>query len=164
MAFNLTPWKKRSALPVRREESDPFLALQKEMNRLLEDFNQSFGMTAFDGEQKGIWSPVVNVSEDDKNVTVSAELPGLDEKDVEVSVSDNILTIRGEKKEEKEDKGKNYYRMERHYGSFQRDVVLPSEVEMDKADATFKRGVLTISLPKSKEAQKEVKKIEVKAR
>jgi len=166
MAFRLSPWqgKKSQNLPARREErQDPFTLLQREMNRLFEDFNRGFELEPFGGEGAKTWTPRVNVAENDKEVTITAELPGMDEKNIDISVSDNVLTIKGEKHDENEEKGRNFYRMERSFGSFQRSIALPAEVEMDKADASFKKGVLTVTLPKSKEAQKEVKKIEVKS-
>jgi len=161
MALNLTPWKKRSAPLAPRENNEPFTSLQQEMNRLFDEFSRSFGLATTE-EGFGVFAPMVNVSEDEASVVVSAELPGLEEKDIEVSVADDVLTIRGEKKEEKEDKGKNYFRMERHYGEFRREIPLPSEVEVDKVEASFKNGVLKVTLPKSKKARTEVRKIEVK--
>ncbi len=163
---DLIPWKREEQrVPVRREESYPLQSLQQEMNRLFDEFFNRLNLTPFRmlEEQWDVFSPRVNVVENDKQVKVSAELPGLDEKDIDVSLSNNVLTISGEKKEETEDRGKNYYCMERSYGSFRRSIPLPCEVDSDKADATFKNGVLTITLPKTAEAQRR-KKIAVKAR
>jgi HSP20 family protein len=103
----------------------------------------------------------VDVAEMEDEIKVSAELPGLDNEDIDVSLSDDVLTISGEKKEEKEEKGKNYYRSERSYGAFRRDIPLPSQVDADKVDAVFQKGVLTITLPKTAEAK--AKKVTVKA-
>jgi HSP20 family protein len=102
------------------------------------------------------------VSETDKEIKVSAELPGMDDKDIDVSLTRDALTIKGEKKEEKEDKGKDYYKMERSYGSFTRSIPLPVEVDTDKVQATFKKGVLEITLPKTAKAIQETKKIPIK--
>jgi len=154
----LAPWRKRSHLPVRHEDHDPFAALHNEMNRVFDNFFRGFETKPISGE----WLPRVNITENDQGLCVTTELPGISEKDIDVSLSNDSLTIRGEKKEEKEEKGKNYYRSERSFGAFQRDIQLPFGVEVDKVEAKFKNGVLTISLPKSKEAQKETKKIEVK--
>jgi HSP20 family protein len=151
-------------VPVKRAEYDPFYKLQRNMNRLFDNFYNNFGLASFEpsGEWPGALSPSVDVTENDQEITVSAELPGLDEKDIEVSLAHNVLTVSGEKKEEKEDKGKDFYRMERSYGSFQRSVSLPAEVEPDKVEARFNKGVLTITLPKTVEAQKQTKRIPVK--
>jgi HSP20 family protein len=154
---DLVPWKwGEKKVPVRREGEDPFYAMQRDMDRFVEDFFGSrFGLAPFGrlAEQFGTFSPQVDVTESDQEIKVSAELPGLDEKDIEVSLGRGMLTISGEKKAEKEDKGENYYRMERSYGSFRRTIPLPSEVEADQVEATFKKGVLTITLPKTAEAQ-----------
>jgi len=132
------------------------------MNRLFEEFQLG---PWFSGEEGGemAWSPRVNLSENEKELVVSAELPGMDEKNIDVSVSNDVLSIRGEKTEEKEEKEQDYHRVERRFGTFQRDIPLPAEVESDKVDATFKNGVLTIHLPKSPQAQTDVRKIQVKA-
>lgn len=111
------------------------------------------------------WSitPAVDISENEKEYEITAELPGLDEKDIEVALANGGLTIKGEKQEEKEEKKKDYYLHERHFGSFQRYFPLPEDVDGDKIEARFKKGVLIVTLPKKPEAQKQVKKIAVKA-
>lgn len=147
---------------VKRNGDDPFTMLQREMNDLFDNFFRSFDIGPF-GSRMGEFTPRVDVSETDKEIKVSAELPGMDEKDIEVTLNKDSLTIKGEKKEEKEDKGKDYYRMERSYGSFSRTIPLPLEVETDRAEATFKKGVLTVTLPKTAKAIKETKKIAIKA-
>ena len=109
------------------------------------------------------WSPpAIDITEDDKAYRITAELPGLDEKDIDVTVSGDILTIKGKKSSEKEEEKKDYHVSERHYGSFQRSFTLPDGVEHDKIAADLTKGVLTITLPKTAEAQKPQKKIEVK--
>jgi len=107
--------------------------------------------------------PAVDVSETDKAFEITVELPGMDEKNVEVKVSNSILTIKGEKQEEKEEKKKDYYRRERSFGSFERSFQVPEGVDADKIEANFKKGVLAVMLPKNPEAQKAEKKIAVKA-
>jgi HSP20 family protein len=162
---DLIPWRREGKrVPVRREEERSLLSFQDEMNRLFDQFFGGWGLAPFREfpEQWDAFSPRVDVVEGDKEVTVSAELPGMDEKEIDVSLSHGVLTISGEKREEKEDKGKNYYRMERSYGSFQRSVPLPSEVDEDKAEATFKKGVLTITLPKAAAARAS-KRISIKS-
>jgi HSP20 family protein len=152
----------------------PFESLRREVERLFEDFGRGFGWSPsrspmsivqpFWGREVG-WSgtPVVDVAEREKDYQITAELPGMEEKDVEVNLSDDVLTIKGEKKEEKEAKQKDYYVSERRYGSFQRSFRVPDGVDTNKIEARFKNGVLTLILPKSPEAQKKEKKIEIKS-
>jgi HSP20 family protein len=130
---DLIPWKKKE--PAQREKEraiqtsdQPFLTFQQEMNRLFDDF---FGRSALEpfGAFRQEWdafSPRVDVAETDSEIVVSAELPGLDDEDIEVNLARGLLTISGEKKQEKEKKGRNHYRVERSYGSFQRSVAMPS--------------------------------------
>ncbi|HTL52289.1 MAG TPA: Hsp20/alpha crystallin family protein [Planctomycetota bacterium] len=166
----LMPWhwsEKSPAASTRRDEEYPLLALQRNMNKMFEEFFTGSDMEPFEpsrfGFSKGAFTPAVNVADHEKEIEVTAELPGMEEKEIQVSVQDDFLTISGEKKEEKEEKKENgYYRMERHYGSFQRVVALPAEVAADKAEAKFKNGVLHITLPKKPEALAKTKKIPVK--
>ena len=152
----------------------PFESLRREVDRLFDDFaggiwRSPFGRSFFDMEparrSQSVMSamPAVDVTETDKAFEIIAELPGMDEKNIEVKVADGVLTIKGEKREEKEEKNKDYYVSERSFGSFQRSFQVPSGVDTDKIDASFKNGVLTVTLPKSTEAQKAEKKIAVKA-
>lgn len=163
---DLVPWKwGEKNVPVKREEADPFYSLHREIDRLFDDFmGRGFGLTRFGDftDRFSAFNPQVDVTENDKEIKVAAELPGLDEKDIEVSLSGDMLTISGEKKAEKEDKRENYYRMERSYGSFQRSVALPVEVDTEKVEATFKNGVLQVTLPKLHPGQETRKKISVK--
>ncbi len=163
----------KKLLPARRrEESDPFALLHREMNRVFDDFSRGLGWPSrlwrapfdmLEGGSAAAWMPSVDVAETDKEVKVTAELPGLDEKDVNVEISEDVLTLSGEKKSEKEDRGKNYHRSERSYGSFYRAVSLPAEVDRDRAEAVFKKGVLTVTLPKTAAAQSKARKISVKS-
>jgi len=107
--------------------------------------------------------PRLDVTEDAKSLTVTAELPGMSDKDIDISISSDTLTIRGEKKDEKEDNNKNYYYSERSYGSFLRSIPLSQQIDTDKVSANFKKGVLTITLPKTVSAMDATKKISVKA-
>ncbi|HEY84791.1 MAG TPA: Hsp20/alpha crystallin family protein [Chloroflexi bacterium] len=164
---SLLPWKHGEKNVAIQRADNPVYSLQREMNRLFDDFFPTdFGLAPFKefgpGEGFGAFSPSVDIAETDKEIKVSTELPGLSEDDIEVSLSGDTLTISGEKKAEKEDKGKNYYRMERSYGSFRRAIPLPCEVETDKVNATFKKGVLNIVLPKTSQAQEAVKKIAIR--
>jgi HSP20 family protein len=157
---NLVPFGKKS-VPVRREEEKPFALLRREIDSLFDNFFRGFDIEPFESRM-GAFTPQVDVTENDKEIKISAELPGMDEKDIDLSLQNDMLTIKGEKKEEKEDKGKDYYRMERSYGSFIRTIPLPVEVETDKVEAKFKKGVLSITLPKTAKAVAETKKIAVK--
>ena len=116
-------------------------------------------MFSFFNEEK-TWVPAFDVSENEKEYIISAELPGIDVKDLDVNLSDGVLTVKGEKKEEKEDKNKSYHRVERYYGSFQRSFRIPAEIITDKIDAQYKDGILKLILPKAE--ANAPKKIEVK--
>ncbi|MDA0991421.1 MAG: Hsp20/alpha crystallin family protein [Verrucomicrobia bacterium] len=149
--------------------SNPLIGLHKEVDRLFDDFMGDFrpwrsGMRLWD-DSDGELVPKVDVSETDKEVQVTADLPGIDEKDIEVTLSDGVLTIKGERKAEKEEKDekKSFHRIERSYGLYRRSIALPNEVEEDKIKADFAKGVLTIKMPKTAKAQSRVKKISVKA-
>jgi HSP20 family protein len=157
---DIVPFGKKN-IPVRREDENPFAVLRSEMDSLFENFFRGFDLQPFESRLGG-FNPKVDVTENDKEIKISAELPGMDEKDIDVSLQKDVLTIKGEKKEEKEDKGKDYYRMERSYGSFSRSVPMPVDVETDKIEAKFKKGVLSITLPKTAKAVAETKKIAVK--
>lgn len=151
----------------------PFESLRREVDRLFEEFGQGMWPALFRGPFHGFetsWppalamgaGPAVDIVERDDAYEVAAELPGLDEKDIEVKVVDDGLTIKGEKTEAKEEKKKGYHLQERRWGSFERSFRIPEGVDADKIAATFRKGVLTVTLPKKPEAQKAPKKIEVK--
>jgi HSP20 family protein len=162
--MNLTsiiPWKKEERPLARRHgDGDPLALLQRRMNGLFEDF---FGRSSFDlwNGFEGSFAPRIDVSEGDKEVRISAELPGLDEKELDVTLSGNLLTIKGEKKEEQEEEKGAYWHSERRYGYFERSVPLPQGVDADKATAKFKKGVLKVTVPKKPEAQSSRRKIEL---
>ena len=154
---SLVPWSlSRRRIPVRYINRAPAYPV----NRLFDDFFNEFSFALRPSNGAG-FNPSIDISETDNEIKIAAELPGLAENDVEVSLTDNVLTISGEKKAEEKDEGENYYRVERSYGSFARSITLSHEVEADKIEATFKNGVLTVILPKAPEAQ--TKKIAVKA-
>lgn len=108
-------------------------------------------------------APAVDIAETDKAYEIVAELPGIDEDDIEVKLANGGLTIKGTKQDEKEEKKKNYYLHEHHFGAFERYFAMPEGVDRDKIEASFKKGVLTVTLPKTAEARKAEKKIPVKA-
>jgi HSP20 family protein len=164
---DVVPKTTPGTLAVRREWEYPFASFQREMNKLFDDFFGGFDLSPWAPLERRLataFTPHVDVSETDKEIKVSVELPGMDEKDIDVSLTRDTLTIKGEKKEEKEEQGKDYYRMERSYGSFTRSVPLPVEVDTDKVQATFKKGVLDITLPKTARAIQETKKVPVKSK
>lgn len=131
--------------------------LRSEMDRLWDDYFGS-GRRAFKPE---IWVPSVDVSETNEKIVVKAEIPGMDSKDIDISLSGDILTIKGEKKSEREEKDENYHLVERSHGSFARSLRLPVAVEADKIEAAYKQGVLTVTCPKKEDVKP--KAIEIKA-
>ena len=134
---------------------EPFGLLRQEIDRLFEHFTRGFTFEPFRMIERRTrqFSPTVDVSESDKDVTVTVELPGMDEKDIKVSVTDGHLVIRGEKTEEKEEKKKGYYRTERSFGEFSRIIPVPTGVDTNKVSTVFKKGLLSITLPKTKETR-----------
>ncbi|MDG4880398.1 Hsp20/alpha crystallin family protein [Mesorhizobium sp. WSM4884] len=169
------PVKTEKNAPAARSDhwTGPFESLRREIDRLFDDFHpfdlrlpstRSFFGRDFPALRSD-WSvaPAMDLIEKANEYEITAELPGIDEKNVEIKLANNVLTIKGEKKEEKEEKEKDYYLSERRYGSFQRSFQLPEGVDADKIDASFTKGVLTVKLPKTAEAQKAEKKITVKA-
>lgn len=158
--------KLKSLIPVGRERSlastwtDPFLSLQQEVERLFDNFGGRFGVSANMNGGNDMLSPRMDVAETDKAIELTAELPGLEEKDVDINLADNILTIKGEKKSQKEEKDKNFRLVERHYGSFYRSIELPVGVKGDAIQASIAKGVLTVRI--SKPEPSVTKKIEVK--
>jgi HSP20 family protein len=172
VAMAQPPVEVTKAAPARMP--DVWQSFRGEMDRLFDRFAGGFGLPAlrrmFDVEPA--WhtessfsfpAPSVDVTEDDKTYRITAELPGLEEKNIDVTVSGDMLTLKGEKSHEKEEKDKNRHVSERAYGSFQRSFALPDGVDRDKIAADLSKGVLTITLPKTAAAQKPQKKIEVKA-
>jgi HSP20 family protein len=159
----LIPWTRGREVPSERVVEHPLVMFQREMDRLFEEFRRGFDLPMFTrGERAGGYlAPRIDVSEKDDAVVVCAELPGLEEKDVEVTLTDNVLLIRGEKKQEKEERERGYTYRERSYGSFERRVPIDAEVLADKVSAGFKNGVLTVTLPKNPEAQKHVRRIPI---
>lgn len=160
---NLIPSFGRKSIAVKREEEHPFVTLHREMNRLFDGFLQDLREDGFPDTFRAAFTPCIDMTEDDKAITVSAELPGMTEKDIEVSLTREALTIRGEKKDEKERLKDNCLYMERSFGSFTRTVRLPREIDSDKVQARFEKGILKITLPKTGEARKEARKIAVTA-
>jgi HSP20 family protein len=167
------PEKPAARTETSAQEWRPFEALRREVDQLFDNFGlralrAPFGRAGVDlapfwGHDVSFGKvPAVDFVDDEKAYVVTAELPGMSENDVDVKYTDGVLTIRGEKKEEKEEKKKDYYLSERRYGSFQRAFQVPNGIAAEKIDATFKDGVLTVTMPKSPEAVKNEKKIAIK--
>jgi HSP20 family protein len=162
---DLIPWSRqdsRPSVPSPEQADHPLLSLHRDVNRLFDDVLRSFGAPALGGIGRSFEWPTVELGETDKELRVTAELPGLEEKDVEIVVEDNVLTLRGEKRSESEDEECGY--SERSYGRFERRIGLPRGVEQDRATATFRNGVLTVTVPKSAAANENVRRIPVNAK
>lgn len=164
---DLIPWGRNNGnqLPsvFRDDGRDPFLSLHREVNRLFDDVLRGFdsrlpALGRFSSFGGGGW-PNVEVSDGEKEIRVTAEVPGLEEKDIEVLLEDGVLTLKGEKRSETEDKDRQF--SERFYGRFERRIPLGYEVEDDKVSADFKNGVLTVALPKTERAQAKAKRIAI---
>ena len=157
---NLIPWARKDGAPdAKSSEDNPITTLQREMNHVFESFWNRAGHFEWpfgSGETKS------DVVETDNAIEVSIELPGMEMKDIEVTVNDDMLTVKGEKKIERQEEKKGYYLSERSYGAIYRTIPLPPGVDGEKAQASFKNGVLTIKLPQTPEAQAKVRKIAVK--
>jgi HSP20 family protein len=164
--------EEKTGRSVATAESWPFSGLRREIDRLFDDFawgslRSPFRRPLLDLEpfwrgEGGGNAPAVDIADTANAYEITAELPGLDEKNIDVRFSEGTLTIKGEKKEEKEEKNKDYYVSEHRYGSFQRSFSVPDGVDGEKIEAMFKNGVLTVTLPKTPEAQKKQKQIEIK--
>ena len=147
--MELIPWRPYS-------EFDSF---GKEMDRIWERF---LGGRPFKRSFREEWLPSVDISETKNSIVFKAELPGMDPKDIDVSITGNVLILKGEKKQEQEEKDEHRHYVESYHGSFQRSFQLPAEVKTDKIDATFEKGVLKITLPKTEQAKKKEIQIKVK--
>ena len=159
---DLIPWSRgREMTTSRGEELSPFFTLHREMNRLCDDVFRGFDRAPFGGSRvfdRTLGWPNIEVSETEKDLKVTAELPGLDEKDVQVELANGVLAIKGEKKTESEDKDRRF--SERYYGHFERRIPV-EDVDQDKVHASFKNGVLTVTMPKTAQAQSNVKRIAI---
>lgn len=177
--------EKTSKVPIKSEKEtpstserrwEPLIDLREGVGHLFDEFQEGWPFGAFGRHRKppsfgsgltfSVRIPAVDVVDKEKEVELKAELPGMDENDIEVQLSDRLLTISGEKKEEREEGEKegNYYLSERRYGSFKRSLSIPKGVDLEKVEASFSKGVLTVTLPKTPEAQESTRKIEVKGK
>ncbi|CAN7242799.1 Hsp20/alpha crystallin family protein [Pararhizobium sp. LjRoot238] len=160
---DLIPWNRGNRAPsvYRGGDLDPFQLLHRNVDRLFDEALRGFDMPSAFGQmmtRNGTW-PTVEVAENEKEIRVIAEVPGLEEKDIEVMLDDGVLTLRGERKSETEDKDRQF--SERYYGRFERRLALGHEIEEDKVAATFKNGVLMVVLPKTAKAQASAKRIAI---
>ena len=162
---DLIPWNSRErAIGLHRDvEANPFLTLHREMNRMLDDVFRGFDLARFGSAAafEGMGWPRIDIEETDKETRITAELPGLDEKDIALEIANGVLSISGERKSESEDKDRRF--SERYYGRFERRIPL-EDVDEDKANASFAKGVLTITMPKSSEAKERVRRISINAK
>jgi HSP20 family protein len=166
MLRELIPWTRSAGrLAAGSQPEDLFAQLHREMNQLFDEAWHGFNLPAFADVATGgqALRPRIDIAETDKEVEVTVELPGLDEKDVDVTLADGVLTIKGEKKSERKEDGKGYQLSERSFGSFQRAVALPDGVDADKVTAEFTKGVLKVTAPKRPELHASAKKISIKA-
>ena len=147
-------------LPRRSEEEHPLTALQREVNRLFDGFFGGDWLTARLG-RPGEWAPALDLAETDTSVVVKAEVPGMDAKELDITITGDVLTIRGGKKEEKEEKTKTFHRVERRSGSFSRSVQMPCAVDAARVEANYKDGILTIDLPKKEAAKRKAIQVKV---
>ncbi|MCK5518193.1 MAG: Hsp20/alpha crystallin family protein [Alphaproteobacteria bacterium] len=160
---DLMNWEKAFSVPVLKSNtSNPFLMLQKEMNQLFDHLSKGVEVYTTDWDKKGISTPAVNVIENKNHFRVEAELPGLDPENLDVSITKESLVIKGEKKEEKKEEDENYLRHETSYDSFYRHLPLPQTADSNKAEASFKNGVLTIKIQKKADAIHKPRKLEIK--
>ncbi|UCE54834.1 MAG: Hsp20/alpha crystallin family protein [Desulfobacterales bacterium] len=149
--FDMLPWK--------RKKENHANELRREIDNMYDRFFEPNFLPSSYLFGKGKWDPTVDISEGRKDITVKAEIPGIEAKDFDISIDGRLLTIRGEKKQEQKEKEETYYRVERSYGYFNRTIELPAEVDPDKVDASYKRGILKIKLRKAKDY--ETKRIKV---
>lgn len=150
---DLIPWTRQgSASPAvyRDEERNPFLSLRRDIDRVFDDLFRGSMPNLMSGRSMAVW-PSIDATETDREIRITAEVPGMSEKDIELLVEDGMLTLRGERKNESEDKERGY--SERFYGRFERRIALPSGVDHAAARADFRDGMLTIAMPKSAEAE-----------
>ena len=160
---DLIPWTRPSGTTLatsRDEGTSPYLSLHRDVNRLFDEFFRD--LEAPSSMMRSTPWPQVDVSESENEFKVTAELPGLEEKDVDLTLQDNVLTLSGERKSEHEDRDPGRYYAERYYGRFSRSSPLPSEVDANKVAAAFKNGVLTVVLPKAETARENAKRIPIR--
>lgn len=166
MSFkSLIPWNSKKESKDISSPTDSFFGLRRELDRVFDSFFSDFdrfpSLTNWDTSLTS-FRPKINLSETDKEIKIEAELPGMDEKDIEVTLKNNTLILKGEKKYKNEQKKDDYHYVESSYGSFTRAIELPEEIDQEKIEANFKNGLMSITIPKVEKPQSTAKKIEVK--
>ena len=156
---DLIPWKRNREISKERMPDHPLQQLHWGIDRLFDDFMGNMEWPIVTGE--GVLSPRTDIAETDKEITVTAEMPGLEEKDIDVSLERNFLVISGKKESMQENKEKSYYHVERSYSSFHREIPLPCDIDDKKIKAVYKKGLLTVHLPKANGATRVRKQIEI---
>ncbi|MGB3974858.1 MAG: Hsp20/alpha crystallin family protein [bacterium] len=174
--FNKEEEREESRFPVRRKDLAgyfglPIMQIHKEIDRVFDEIFGGFGFADKSAAESwdtlmpsALFKPNLDISETDKEYSITVELPGVDEKNIELELIENTLKIRGEKKQETEKKDKNYHCVERSYGSFQRSLTLPEDADQEAIRAEYKNGIMTISIPRKPELKPESKKIEIKSK
>ncbi len=169
MKWNLLPsrWKKdqdKTAVETMENKKDSYLTprdIFQSFQETIDEFFNDFPYPEVFSKERSFF-PKIDISEGDKEIVIKADVPGIDEKDLDISISKDAVIIKGEKKYEHEEKQNNYYKKERSYGSFRRVIPLPVQIDESKVEATYKNGVVTLRLPKSSESLKHIKKIPIK--
>lgn len=153
-------WRKSTPI---RHSHNPFIKMQTALDKMVEDFYSSFELPSFPAKEfeNLMISPAIDIIDDEKHFKVEAEMPGMGEEDIQVTISEGILSIKGEKETSKQDKDKNYTMREINYGSYERTIRLPDSVDVDKAKASFKKGMLWVDIPKKVGAATQSKKLKV---
>lgn len=161
---DLVNWEKSFSIPVLKgNNGDPFLRLQEEMNQLFDHLYKNTGMYATSWSKSGTsFAPATNVIENEKQFKIEAELPGISPENLDISITKESLIIKGERKEEKKEENENYLHHETSYGSFYRQLPLPQTADTEKAEASFKNGILTIEISKKADAAHKPRKLEIK--
>jgi HSP20 family protein len=158
---DLIPWRGTTPARLGRGAEHPLVAFQREIERMFDDLRRGFDLPVLGMAGEGMISPRIDITETDEAVVVTAELPGLEEKDIDVSLNDEVLVLKGEKKADREEKRQGYVYAERSFGSFERRIPITFGVLADKVEASFKNGVLTVTLPKNPEAVTHVRRIPI---
>lgn len=159
---HLPGWHKSTPISIRHPQN-PFLRMQAAIDDLMEDFYHEFGMPSVRAEEfeKLMINPAIDIIEDKDHFKVEAEMPGMGEEDIQISIDNGILTIKGEKQTSKKDRDKNYIMREISYGSYERSIRLPETADVDKAKASFKKGMLWIDIPKKPGASKQSQQLKI---
>lgn len=157
---NISQWRKKDNLE-NEGALRPLGTFRSDIESIFDNFFKGFNFPAIAESGSNLLNARMDIAETEKDYSLEVEIPGVEEKDIDISLSGDLLTVKGEKKSEEKKEDKNYLRIERSYGSFQRSVTLPPDIDADKVKANFKNGILTITIPKSENAKPSVKKIKV---